>query len=69
MVVVDPRRTTTAEDADLHLAIRPGTDIDLLNGIAHLLLRWGYIDCTFVEECTTGFPEFAKVIQQYPPQK
>ncbi len=68
MIVVDPRRTTTAEGADLHLAIRPGTDIDLLNGIAHLLLRWGYIDGTFIEECTTGFPDFAKVIQQYPPQ-
>jgi len=42
--VVDPRYTPTAEAADLHLAIRPGTDIDLLNGIAHLILRWGYVN-------------------------
>lgn len=68
MIVVDPRRTPTAEDADLHLAIRPGTDIDLLNGIAHLLMRWGKIDTWFIDECTKNFPDFAEVIKCYPPQ-
>ncbi len=68
MIVVDPRRTTTAEDADLHLAIRPGTDIDLLNGIAHLLLHWGHIDSAFIDECTTDFPNFVEVINHYSPQ-
>ncbi|MGJ3249875.1 MAG: molybdopterin oxidoreductase family protein [Elainellaceae cyanobacterium] len=68
MIVVDPRRTPTADAADLHLAIRPGTDIDLLNGIAHLLMRWGYINAPFIDECTQGFPEFADVIRQYPPE-
>ena len=68
MVVVDPRRTQTAEAADLHLAIRPGTDIDLLNGIAHLLMRWGYIDTSFIDECTSGFPAFAEVIQNTAPE-
>ena len=67
MVVVDPRRTTTAEAADLHLAIKPGTDIDLLNGIAHLLLRWGRIDSNFIDECTSGFPAYAEVISHYSP--
>lgn len=47
MIVVDPRRTATAEAADLHLAIKPGTDIDLFNGIAYLLLQWGAIDTFF----------------------
>jgi ferredoxin-nitrate reductase len=68
MIVVDPRQTTTAEDADLHLAIRPGTDIDLLNGIAHLLMRWGYFDSVFIDECTGNFPAFAEVIRHYPPE-
>jgi ferredoxin-nitrate reductase len=68
MVVVDPRRTPTAEAADLHLAIRPGTDIDLLNGIAYLLLRWGKIDVEFIEECTANFPALAEVINHYPPE-
>lgn len=67
MIVVDPRHTLTAQTADLHLAIRPGTDIDLLNGIAHLLLRWGKIDPDFIEDCTTNFTAFAEVIQHYPP--
>jgi ferredoxin-nitrate reductase len=68
MIVVDPRRTPTAEAADLHLAIRPGTDIDLLNGIAHLLMRWGYIDTLFIDDCTSNFPAYAEVIRHYPPE-
>lgn len=68
LIVVDPRHTQTAEPADLHLAIKPGTDIDLLNGIAHLLLRWGYLKPDFINEHTNGFPAFAEVIQHYPPE-
>jgi ferredoxin-nitrate reductase len=68
MIVVDPRRTVTAEDAELHLAIRPGTDIDLLNGIAHLLMRWGYVNTAFMDDCTSNFPAFAEVIQHYTPE-
>jgi ferredoxin-nitrate reductase len=68
VVVVDPRRTPTAEGANLHLEIRPGTDIDLLNGIAHLLMRWGKLDTGFIDECTANFPAFAEVISHYPPE-
>lgn len=67
MVVVDPRRTKTAEDADLHLAIQPGTDIDLLNGIAHLLLRWDCVDVDFIANHTVGFSDFTEVTQHYSP--
>lgn len=68
LIVVDPRTTKTAEAADLHLAINPGTDIDLLNGIAHLLLRWGKLDTYFIDECTKGFAQYAEVISHYPPE-
>lgn len=68
LIVVDPRCTPTAEAADLHLAIKPGTDINLLNGIAHLLMRWGAIDTPFIDECTRGFPEYAEIIQHYSPE-
>jgi ferredoxin-nitrate reductase len=68
LIVVDPRRTKTAEAADLHLAIKPGTDIDLLNGIAHLLMRWGYLDTFFIDECTKDFPLYAEIISHYPPE-
>jgi ferredoxin-nitrate reductase len=67
LIVVDPRCTQTAADADLHLAIRPGTDIDLLNGIAHLLLYRGYMKSVFVTKHTDHFTAFAEVIEQYPP--
>lgn len=67
MIVVDPRRTPTAEAADLHLAIKPGTDIDLLNGIAYLLLRRRVIDAEFIQESTANFSAFAEVISSYTP--
>lgn len=65
MIVVDPRKTQTAEAADLHLAIQPGTDIDLLNGIARLLLQWGVLDQDFVATHTSGFEAFAEVVRHY----
>src|SRR6476469_5034003 len=68
MIVVDPRQTPTAEAADLHLAIKPGTDIDLLNGIAYVLLRRQAIDSEFIEECTANFSDFAEVISSYTPE-
>ncbi|WP_017324214.1 molybdopterin oxidoreductase family protein [Synechococcus sp. PCC 7336] len=68
LIVVDPRRTPTAAVADLHLAIRPGTDMHLLNGMAHLLMRWGYLDTVLIDECTAGFGQFAEIIRHYPPE-
>lgn len=68
LVVVDPRCTPTAEDADLHLAIQPGTDIDLFNGMAHLLMRWGYLDTLFIDDCTRDFSKYAEIIRSYPPE-
>ena len=44
LIVVDPRRTTTADKADLYLQIKPGTDLALLNGLLHLLVENGDID-------------------------
>ncbi len=68
LVVVDPRCTDTAKVADLHLAIAPGTDIDLLNGIAHILMRDQLVDTTFIDECTQGFGRYAEIISHYPPE-
>jgi ferredoxin-nitrate reductase len=68
LVVVDPRRTPTAEAADLHLAIRPGTDIDLLNGIAYLLILWGAIDREFIDQSTNNFTEFSHLVEHYTPE-
>ncbi|MGF1571328.1 MAG: molybdopterin oxidoreductase family protein [Nodosilinea sp.] len=67
LIVVDPRRTETAKQADLHLDLRPGTDITLMNGMAHLLMRWGLVDQDFIDGCTRGFTDYAEVVRHYEP--
>ncbi|MGI0484417.1 molybdopterin oxidoreductase family protein [Pantanalinema rosaneae CENA516] len=68
LVVVDPRKTQTAEAADLHLAIRPGTDIDLFNGIGYLLWQWGQHQPDFIQTHTSDFAAYAEILQHYPPE-
>ncbi|TKT75894.1 nitrate reductase [Aquamicrobium sp. LC103] len=55
IVVVDPRRTATASDCDLHLAIRSGTDVLLFNGLLAHLASAGSIVRGFVDKHTAGF--------------
>ncbi|MEL6815108.1 MAG: nitrate reductase, partial [Cyanobacteria bacterium J06598_3] len=69
LIVVDPRRTATAKDADLHLAIKPGTDIALMNGIAYLLIRRNKHDPMFIDYCTDGFAEYAQIVEYYTPER
>ncbi|MER5300008.1 molybdopterin oxidoreductase family protein [Streptomyces lasiicapitis] len=57
LIVVDPRRTRTAEQADLHLAPRPGTDLALALGLLHLVVAEGGTDETYIRERTTGWEE------------
>ncbi|MFD1343845.1 molybdopterin-dependent oxidoreductase [Litorisediminicola beolgyonensis] len=57
VVVVDPRRTATCEIADLHLKLRPGTDVALFNGLFAHLREVGALDMRFLLEHTTGFDE------------
>ncbi|MFE2461393.1 molybdopterin oxidoreductase family protein [Streptomyces sp. NPDC059402] len=57
LIVVDPRRTRTAEQADLHLAPRPGTDLALALGMLHLVVAEGRVDQAYVEERTSGWEE------------
>src|SRR5262249_55597579 len=55
VVVIDPRRTATCEGADLHLAIRPGTDVHLWNGLLDWLSEHGAVERSFIERFTEGF--------------
>ncbi|MDQ0403649.1 molybdopterin oxidoreductase family protein [Streptomyces sp. NPDC000349] len=57
LIVVDPRRTKTAEQADLHLAPRPGTDLALALGMLHLVVAEGRVDERYVEDRTAGWEE------------
>ena len=69
LVVVDPRATATSDAADLHLPIRPGTDLVLLHGIGHLLLEAGAIDHAFVQAHTEGYTELAELWKLWTPQR
>jgi len=68
IIVVDPRRTDTAESADLHLAILPGTDVALFNGMLHVLLWEGMLDTAFIKSSTTGFEALKDTVREYTPK-
>ncbi|MFB5652370.1 molybdopterin-dependent oxidoreductase [Leptospira wolffii] len=57
IIVIDPRKTETCEDADLHLQINPGTDIYLLHSIARILIENNWIDKEFIIYNTEGFED------------
>jgi NADPH-dependent sulfite reductase flavoprotein alpha-component len=69
LIVVDPRRTATADKADLFLQVKPGTDLALLNGLLRLLVDSGRVDTAFVEECTEGFEAMPEFLADYPPDR
>ncbi|MCX8254569.1 Sulfite reductase (NADPH) flavoprotein alpha-component [Beijerinckiaceae bacterium RH AL1] len=68
LIVVDPRRTATAEAADLFLQVTPGTDIALFNGILHLLVAAGRIDRDFMDEFTEGWAQMPAFLAAYTPE-
>lgn len=67
LIVVDPRRTASADAADLFLQIAPGTDLALLNGLLHLLVEQGAIDEEFIAAHTEGWESMASLLADYPP--
>ena len=69
LIVVDPRRTATADKADLFLQIKPGTDLALLNGLLHLLVENGHIDADFIAEHTEGWDAMPAFLADYPPHR
>lgn len=68
IVVVDPRRTDTAQAADLHLAILPGTDVALYNGMLHVLLWEGLLDMAYIQAHTNGFDALKDTVREYTPK-
>lgn len=68
MIVIDPRQTKTALVADVHLDVRPGTDIALVNGLIYLLIKEKMIDNNFIENHTVGFTELDQLTKNYTPE-
>ncbi len=69
LIVVDPRRTATADKAVLFLPIAPGTDLALLNGLLHLIVANGHTDDEFITEFTEGWEVMPSFLQQFTPDK
>ncbi|MBC2878987.1 MULTISPECIES: molybdopterin oxidoreductase family protein [Streptomyces] len=69
LVVVDPRRTRTAETADLHLRPAPGTDLALALGLLHLVVAGGRVDEAFVAARTTGWEQARAAAMAHWPER
>src|SRR5438270_203199 len=69
LVVVDPRPTKVARAADVHLPIRNGTNMALLNGIQHELVANGWLDRAFVDAHTVCFERLERIVMRYPPER
>ena len=67
LIVVDPRVTIFAQNADIHLAITPGTDVVLQNALIHVILNEGLEDRDYINANTNGFDDLAKEVQNYDP--
>ncbi len=69
LIVINPRRIDMCDYADLWLRPYPGTDVALLNGMAWVILDEGLVDQEFVANRTEDYEQWARVIQNYPPQR
>jgi assimilatory nitrate reductase catalytic subunit len=69
LIVVDPRRTDTAAEADLHLAILPGTDVALYHAMLNVMLWEELIDRDYIAAHTTGWEQLRETVREYTPEK
>ena len=67
IIFCDPRRTDTAEIADLYLPIQPGTDVSLFNGLLHIMLWEGWTDSAYIAAHTSGFDALKSTVRDYTP--
>ena len=67
LIVVDPRVTMLAQYADMHLPVRPGTDVVLLNALAHVILKEGLHKPDYIDAHTEGYAEFKSLVEQFDP--
>jgi anaerobic selenocysteine-containing dehydrogenase len=69
ILCVDPRDTEVARAATVHLAPLPGTNMALMNGLLHEVIRNDWIDREYVERYTVGYDELAETVAAYPPER
>jgi anaerobic selenocysteine-containing dehydrogenase len=69
LIVIDPRVTPTAREADVYLAPKLGTNMAVLNGLLNLLIESKHIDRDFIEAHTVGFEQLARTVAEYSPER
>jgi formate dehydrogenase alpha subunit len=69
LIVIDPRRIELAEYAALHLRLRPGTNVALLNGMGHVIVTEGLMDRTFIEARTEQYDDWVGTVLPCTPEK
>lgn len=68
LIVADPRRIPLADEADLYLPVRPGTNIALIHAMCNVILEENLLDTKYIEERTEGFEFFEEVVRKYTPE-
>jgi len=70
IIVVDPRKSKTAQLADIFVPLKPRSDLALINGLCYIIFEQGWEDEKFIRERTNGYLEFKKhILANYPPQE
>ncbi|MBP5415626.1 MAG: formate dehydrogenase subunit alpha [Lachnospiraceae bacterium] len=69
LIVVDPREIGLAKQADIHLKIRPGTNVAFANGMMHVMIKEDLIDHDYINENAENFDELKSVVEKYTPEK
>jgi ferredoxin-nitrate reductase len=69
LIVVDPRPTPAAQRADVHLAVKNGTNMALMNGLLHEIIANGWYDEEYIAAHTMGFEELRSAVEEYSPEK
>ena len=69
LIVVDPRDIGLSKQADIHLKLRPGTNVAFANGMMHVMIKEDLIDHDFIRDNAEGFEELKAIVEEYTPEK
>ena len=69
LIVVDPRKIRLASKAQLHLQLKPGTNVAFANGMLHVIIKEGLADMDFIKSRTEGFEELKDIVEEYTPER
>ena len=69
LIVVDPRDIDLAKKADVHIKLKPGTNVAFANGIMHVIIEEGLQDSDFINSRTEGYEELKEIVKDYTPER